>query len=182
MQWLPRAVDQLNESIGRLASFLILLSVGVTLFEVVMRYGFDRPTIWVNETVLILFGFYFLLGGGYTLLHGGHVKVDVLLMVMSARTKRYLNIFAYIVALFYLLVLLWISGGQALESIAFRERAESSWGPYIFPVISAVPIAAALMILQAVAHLAREVSGGTAAGPGNDDVHAHSSASEEVKL
>ena len=55
-------------------------------------------------------------------------------------------------------VLLWITGAQALDSIAYLERSDSAWGPYIFPVMSAAPVAAALMILQALAILIREIA------------------------
>ncbi len=161
---LLRFIDALNEWTGRLVALLLLPSIAVTLFEVVMRYLFNSPTLWVNETVLILFGFYFLLGGGYTLRHGGHVRVDVLLHGLPRRKRRWLNVFAQVVTIGFLAVLLWITGAQALDSIAYLERSDSAWGPYIFPVMSAAPIAAALMILQALAILAREI-----ADQGEDD-------------
>lgn len=159
MQGVSRLADLLSEHFGRLAALLILPGIGFTLYEVVMRYFFNAPTIWVNETVQILFGFYFLLGGAYTLLHGGHVRVDLVVHMLSPRAVRRVNVFGLIVSIFYLLALLWFSGLQAVDSIAYLEKAESAWAPYIYPVISAAPVAAALMILQAISLIVREVSG-----------------------
>lgn len=151
-----RWIDRVNEQAGRLAALLLLPGMAITLYEVLARYVFNSPTLWVNESMQILFGFYFLLGGGYTLLHGGHVRVDVLLHGMSGRGRRRANIFAMLVVLFYAGVLFWIGGEQAVDSIAAWERAESAWAPYIWPVLTAVPVAAALLILQAVSLIARE--------------------------
>lgn len=159
MQGVSRLADLLSEQLGRLAALLILPGIAFTLYEVVMRYLFNAPTIWVNETVQILFGFYFLLGGAYTLLHGGHVRVDLIVHVLSPRAVRKVNVFGLIVSIFYLCALLWFSGLQAIDSIAYLEKAESTWAPYIFPVISAAPVAAALMILQAISLIVREMSG-----------------------
>lgn len=164
MSKLTRTIDAINEWLGRIIAVLILPSISIALYEVVMRYVFDSPTIWVSESIQILFGFYFLLGGSYTLLHRGHVRVDLLLQGFSARGKRLANIFGMLVAIFYLSVLCWITGIQAADSIAYLERAESVWEPYIFPVISAAPVAAALMILQAIAEIVREVTGASAPG------------------
>jgi TRAP-type mannitol/chloroaromatic compound transport system permease small subunit len=150
-------IDRINEAVGRLVALLILVSIFITLYEVVMRYVFNSPTIWVNESVQILFGFYFLLGGGYTLLHNGHVRVDVLLHGLKPKGQRYANAFSLAVAIFFLAVLCAISGTTAYESIKYLERAESAWEPYIFPVLAAVPIAAALMIVQALAKLIHEL-------------------------
>ena len=52
-------------------------------------------------------------------------------------------------------MLLWFTGEQALDAITSRERAESPWAPYIFPVLTAAPVAAALMLLQAVSQILR---------------------------
>lgn len=155
---LLRLVDRLNEWVGWLAALLILPSIAIALYEVVMRYFFNSPTIWVNESVLILFGFYFLLGGSYTLRHGGHVRVDVLLLALPPPARLALNVFANLVTIFFLGILFWITGEQALGSIAYLERSDSAWGPYIFPVLTAAPVAAVLMILQALAHVIRELA------------------------
>lgn len=163
---LLRLVDWLNDRLGRLVALLLLPSIAITLYEVAMRYLFNSPTVWVNESVLILFGFYFLLGGAYALRHRGHVRVDVLLLMLPPRAQRTLEAFAQSVTIFFLAIFFWMSGAQALDSIAYLERSDSAWGPYIFPVLTAAPLAAALMILQALGLLVRAVLG---VEPGADE-------------
>ncbi len=159
MKRLWESISWLNQQAGRMAALLLLPGMAITLYEVIARYVFDSPTIWVNESMQIIFGFYFLLGGGYTLLHGGHVRVDVLLLNMTSRGRRVANVFALLVVVFYASVLLWIGGEQAVDSMAAWERAESAWAPYIWPVVTAVPVAAALLLLQALALILRECVG-----------------------
>jgi len=149
-------IDRINDAVGRCVALLIVVSIFITTYEVVMRYVFNSPTIWVNESVQILFGFYFLLGGGYTLLHDGHVRVDVLLQGLKSRGKRFANVLSLAIVMFYLGVLLYISADTAIEATKYLERAESAWAPFIFPVLCAAPVAAALMLLQALAMMVRE--------------------------
>jgi TRAP-type mannitol/chloroaromatic compound transport system permease small subunit len=149
-------IDRINDAVGRCVALLIVVSIFITTYEVVMRYVFNSPTIWVNESVQILFGFYFLLGGGYTLLHDGHVRVDVLLQGLKSRGKRFANVLSLAIVMFYLSVLLYISADTAIEATKYLERAESAWAPFIFPVLCAAPVAAALMLLQALAMMVRE--------------------------
>ena len=122
MRQLCDAIDRLNDWVGRLAALLILPSLLITMIEVVARYAFNSPTVWVNESVQILFGFYFLLGGGYTLLHGGHVRVDLLLLGLKPRARRRADVIGLVVTIFYLAVLLWFTGDQALDDV-FGEHA-----------------------------------------------------------
>lgn len=158
--------DWLNERAGRIAALLLLPAMTVTLVEVVLRYVFNSPTVWASESLQILFGFYFLLGGGYTLLHNGHVRVDVLLISAPHWARRAADVFAMLIAMFYCSVLLWIGGEQALDSIRLLERAESVWAPYIWPVIAAIPVAAALMLLQAFSRIVRSLTATASRGRG----------------
>jgi TRAP-type mannitol/chloroaromatic compound transport system permease small subunit len=149
-------VDRLNDRVGRVVSFLILLIIGITIWEVVWRYGFNRPTIWVHETSEHLFALSFLLGGAYTLSKGGHVRVDVLYSHLSPRNQAILDLICSIFFFLFTGLLLWQGTDMAWESISILEKSQSPWGPYIFHIILAVPIAAFLMVLQGIALFLRD--------------------------
>lgn len=42
-------IDRTNEIAGKAVSFIMIPMLLVMVFEVVMRYGFDAPTIWGTE-------------------------------------------------------------------------------------------------------------------------------------
>lgn len=143
------AIDKLSRAVGHLAALLMLPNIAIVVMEVALRYLLNKPTIWVNESSQFLFGFSFLLGGAYTLAVGGHVRVDALFHLFSRRGQALVELVTYPFVFFYLGVILWIGGERAIEAIRAFERTDSAWGPYLFPVLAAVPVAAALMLLQA---------------------------------
>lgn len=150
------AIDRINDRVGQAVSLLVMGIIGITLWEIILRYGFGRPTIWVHETSEHLFAISFLLGGAYTLSKGGHVRVDVLYLRFSPRNRAALNIFTSIFFFIFTGLLLYLGIGMAWESVAMLERSQSPWGPYIFHVVLMVPVAAFLMILQGIAQLIRD--------------------------
>ena len=151
------AIDRVNGFIGTAVSFLTLPMIAVVLLEVVLRYFFTAPTIWALESAQIMFGFMFLLGAGYTLREDGHVRVEIAYMYTGRRGTAGLKIFALLFVLFYCSVVLYYGGIKAIESIEIREQHFSVWSPYIYPVISMIPVAAVLMILQGLSLLVREL-------------------------
>ncbi len=158
LQGFARAVDRLNGAIGTLVSLLTLPMIAVMLLEVVLRYVFTAPTIWALESAQIMFGFMFLLGAGYTLREDGHVRVEIAYMYTGRRARAGLKIFALLFVFFYCAIVLYYGGIKAVESIAIREQHFSVWSPYVFPVISMIPVAAVLMILQGLSALIKELA------------------------
>lgn len=156
MAWLDR-IDKVNAWMGRIVSFMIPIVIGITVYEVVMRYVFNSPTIWVHETSDHLFAFSFLLGGAYTFSQGGHVKVDVFYNYFSERNKAILDICTSFFFFLFVGLLLWKGGEMAWESVRLLERSQTPWGPYVFHVYLAVPIAAFLLFLQGLAFLMRDI-------------------------
>jgi len=150
-------LEKINVCIGKAVSYLILVIMGITLLEVIMRYGFNRPTIWVHETSQQLFAVSFLLGGAYTLAEDGHVRVDILTRRLSIKGKALLEVVNSAFFFLFAGILLHLSGEMAFESISLRERTQTPWEPYIFHVIAMIPLAALLFISQGIVNLTRSI-------------------------
>ena len=80
---LTRWLDWSSNASGLFVSLWTVNAVCVYFFEVVSRYIFDAPTIWAHQSSYLLFGMQYLLAGGFALLHGDHVRVDVVYIKMS---------------------------------------------------------------------------------------------------
>lgn len=143
-----KSVDALNDWVGRAVSFLIYPIMLVLVYEVVMRYVFDSPTIWAHETSCMLYGAHFVLGGAYALQHHAFVNVEVFYMRFSKRTRAIVDLFSWSMFYIFVGVLLWKSIPWAWESLSLREFSDSTWGPYVWPAKLTIPIAAFLMLLQ----------------------------------
>src|SRR5690606_15329428 len=94
-----RAVDALNEAVGRVAAWLTLATVLICAVVVVMRYAFSSGFIWLQELFVWTYACVFMLGAGYTLLHDGHVRVDIFYARAGPRARAIVNLFGVFVFL-----------------------------------------------------------------------------------
>ncbi|MFP4571733.1 MAG: TRAP transporter small permease subunit [Desulfobacterales bacterium] len=152
-----RLVDGLNDWLGRILSYVVLVMFVLVISEVVRRYVLNSPTVWGQELTQLLFGMYVFLSGGHILRWGGHVNVDIIYTKLGVRTRALLDIITSV--LFFLFCgMLLIYGGQfAGESILFWEHSISAWGPPLWPFKLMIPVGAGLLVLQGIAKLIRDI-------------------------
>jgi len=159
MRRLVALIDGLNEAVGRAVSWLSLAMVLVTAAVVLLRYRYQMGSIALQETVLWLHGLLFLLGAGYTLKADRHVRVDVFYSRFSPRAKAGVNIVGSLLLLLPLCGwLLWLSGDYAATSWRMSESSGDAGGlSAVYLLKSIVPLAFALLALQGLAELLRNV-------------------------
>jgi len=156
---LMRKLDSFSEWTGNLISWLTLLMVVVTFVVVVMRYLFNVGNIALQESVIYMHSFVFLLGAAYTLKHDGHVRVDIFYRPMSERGKAIINLIGVITLLLPVSgFILYISWDYVANSWALLEGSQEAGGlefRYILKsALIAMPI---LVILQGIAELIRSI-------------------------
>ena len=76
---------------------LFLVSMAILIFEIVMRYVFDSPTIWVHETTIFICAICFVFGGLHSVSRNGHIRVVVLYDHVGGKVRRWLDVFIYTV-------------------------------------------------------------------------------------
>jgi len=96
LKFLSDCIDAINEWIGRLVGWVTLGLVLVVFADVVMRYMFNTSFVFIQELEWHVFGFIFLIGAGYTLLHDGHVRVDIIYQRLGARGQAWTNLIGVI--------------------------------------------------------------------------------------
>jgi len=152
------AFDNLNEWIGRIAAYSLYALFAVMLYDVIARYAFNAPTQFAFELTLFIWAYACLLGGGYVLLHRGHVNVDLFYSHLSPRGKAIIDICTAPIIFIFVGVLLWQGWTLFWNSFSFLEHSVvSRWNPPIYPVKIALPIGAALVLLQALVKLIRDI-------------------------
>jgi TRAP-type mannitol/chloroaromatic compound transport system permease small subunit len=90
--YIIRIINFINKLIGETVSWLTLFMVLITFLVVVLRYGFNIGFIWMQESVRFMYAAVFLLCAGYTLLKDKHVRVDVLYLNLSERSKAIVDL------------------------------------------------------------------------------------------
>jgi TRAP-type mannitol/chloroaromatic compound transport system permease small subunit len=155
---LERALSALNEKIGFIASFLILPLVGVVVFEVMMRYGFNAPTVWAFEMTTFLYGMHYMLTLGYAHKYDGHVAIDVFEAKLPQKPRTLLRIITNLVIFIPTIGLFSIwSVIYASTSWQGWERASSSWAPPIYPYKTIMAIGFILLLVQGIAKLIHDI-------------------------
>jgi len=147
-----KLVDRANEIIGKAVSFLILIIVGVILYEIFVRYVLNSPTIWAHEVSQMVYGAYVILLGGFLQQRKGHVNVEILTDRFSPRTRAIINCFTWLLFFAFCGVLLWKGGEMAWDSFLLRETESTVFEPPIYPLKMMIPLGALLLLLQGIVH------------------------------
>ena len=152
-----KAIDTLNEWMGRIAGWLFLPLTLLIVLDVVLRYIFNSPTIWAWDVNVQLMGAFVALGGGYTLLHGGHVCVDILTVKLSPRRKAVLDLMTCLLSIFGILLLSWRVNIYTWRAIVTQEHFTSTWFPPIYPLKTIIALGIIALLLQAIASAVRHI-------------------------
>ncbi len=157
---LIRVVDTINETMGRAVSWLVLFMVLVQFAVVVARYVFGIGFIWLQESIIYMHAFVFLAAAGYTLLHNGHVRVDIFYGSMNERGKAIVDLIGGLVFLLPMCAaIFWVSVGYVARSWAVLEGSpEGDSGiPAVFLLKAMILVFCIVVALQGVALMARSV-------------------------
>lgn len=156
---LSRAIDALNERIGRLVFWFVLVMVLVSAANATSRYALDRASNAWLELQWYLFAAVFLLCAGYTLLHNEHIRIDVVASHLSRRTRIWIDIFGIV---FFLLpmstYIMWLSWPVFMNAWTSHEISGNAGGLIRWPVRLMVPAGFFLLSLQGVSELIKQVA------------------------
>jgi TRAP-type mannitol/chloroaromatic compound transport system permease small subunit len=152
-----RAIDWLSEHSGQFVAFWTINAVFAYAFEVIARYIFNKPTIWVHESSFLLFGMQYLLAGAYAYLHGSHVAVDIVYNKFPKRGQYGLDIFTSIFSFIFFITLMGTSYGFMMDSIGMRERTMETWQIQYYPVKTMMVIGAILITLATISKLYKDI-------------------------
>lgn len=152
------AIDTFNIKQGQISALLALPLLLVVVYEVVMRYVFNAPTIWGFEATTFLYGIHFILGLAYCDVLGGHVKVDVFTTLLPIKTQSVIGILTNLVFFMPVMVLMTIASWQyALNSITQGELNPTSWAPPVYPIKTLMAIGFSFLLIQGFSNLIHNI-------------------------
>ena len=157
MKRLLSIIDALSIWTGKAASWLILLVVIFIIYEILMRYVFHLPTLWVSESMVFGCGVTYVLGAGWALLDHRHVKIDLIYGRFTPRQRAIIDSITFVFFALYLGFFLWAVSKYAWQSVLVRETAGSAWDPPVYPIKVALLVGVALLLLQGIAKLIRDL-------------------------
>jgi TRAP-type mannitol/chloroaromatic compound transport system permease small subunit len=150
-------VERINVKAGEFVAYWAVIAVFVYYYEVLARYVFNSPTNWVHESMFLMFGMQYMISGAYAYREDQHVRVDVLYSHFSPRGKAIADIITSVFFFIFTVTLLWTGYRFAADAINNRETSFTEWGIQYWPVKLTIPIGAALIILQGISKLIKDI-------------------------
>lgn len=151
------AIEAVNIRVGEFVAYWALISVFVYYYEVVARYVFNSPTNWAHESMFLMYGMQYMLAGAYAYQADQHVRVDVIYTKFSPRGKAIADIITSMFFFIFVLTLLWTGARFALDAVGNMEVSFTEWAVQYWPVKLMMPIGAALLALQGLSKLIKDI-------------------------
>ena len=125
------SLDQIAMFIGRVTMLLIFLVVAVMMYEVVLRYVFERPTLWANELSLWMAGFVFILAGFYAMQQRSHIRIFLLYDMLPRNLQRTCDTISTFFILLFAFFLVYGGYGEAKAKLLRWETFGTVFDPPI---------------------------------------------------
>lgn len=147
-------MDWISIAISRVAMFLIAWIVAIMFYEVVMRYVFVRPTLWVNEMSLWVAGAVYLVAGLYVMQQRAHIRIFILYDMVSRNWQRVFDTISTLLICAFAAAIVWGSFNEARDKLLRWETFGTAWDPPIPATMKPlVLITVTLIAIQAVVNL-----------------------------
>ncbi|MEM7226014.1 MAG: TRAP transporter small permease [Pseudomonadota bacterium] len=154
-----RAIDRLADIGAGVAAWLFVMIGGMITFEVVGRYGFTAPTIWAEELSRFCQVWAVYLGAAYVLRRGHLIRITFVTDRLGRRWRQAAEAFSLLAIMVIAAIALWWGMLITIESLAIGRITTSMLGTPLWMSEIAIPIGAALLLLQSLALLIRLTRG-----------------------
>ncbi|MGE4373758.1 MAG: TRAP transporter small permease subunit [Xanthobacter sp.] len=166
----PLASDVVSKGVawlGKPFSLIFIFTTAIAVLEVIMRYVFDSPTIWVHETTTALTALCFAFGGAYCLAIDKHIRVVLIYDHVGPAAKRWMDVGISAVCTCVCALMSYASFGMVYKALftpwgALRlETSGSAWNPP-FPAMVKTFLFLILIVMtlqflgQLIGHLRRK--------------------------
>jgi TRAP-type mannitol/chloroaromatic compound transport system permease small subunit len=151
-------IDALNTRVGEFVAYWAVISVFVYYYEVIARFWFNSPTNWVHESMFLMYGMQYMLSGAYAYKEDQHVRVDVIYTQFSPRGKAIADIITSVFFFIFIGTMVWTGWKFASDAVSFGEVSFTEWAVQYWPVKLTIPIGAALLLLQGIAKLIKDIA------------------------
>jgi TRAP-type mannitol/chloroaromatic compound transport system permease small subunit len=152
-------IDAINEKIGVVCNWLVLLSCLVSGGNAMVRYAYDESSNAWLEVQWYMFAIIVMLGAAYTLKRNEHVRVDLLYMMLGRRGQLWIDILGTLIFLLpTCFILAWLSWPFFMQSYVINEHSSNAGGLIRWPIKLVLPVGFLLVALQGLSELIKRVA------------------------
>jgi TRAP-type mannitol/chloroaromatic compound transport system permease small subunit len=147
-------IDRLNFWFSRVSMWLVAVIIGVMAYEVVMRYAFERPTLWASELSLWLAGMVYLFAGLYAMQQRSHIRIFILYDIAPRWLRKLFDIISTACIVLFAMATVWGGYGEAKAKLLRWETFGTAFDPPIPATMKPLVLLTVIILaLQAVSNL-----------------------------
>ncbi|MDX9803748.1 MAG: TRAP transporter small permease subunit [Dehalococcoidales bacterium] len=150
-------IDLLSEWGGKSVYTIVLIAGFFLCVEVVARYIFNNPIVWIPMATSLLCAIFYFMIGAYTLLFKSHVGMDIFSSKLSQKSQNILEILLFPLFALFIVVLLWGGYSEMIFSVKIRETMPPPWYGPLWPGKIFMVLGTFLILLQGIANLLRNI-------------------------
>lgn len=153
-------MDAISVFVGQACSVLFFACIVISALEVVLRYGFDAPTLWSTEVAMVLCASAWVLSVGYVTQRHRHISITMLEIAVGERVWHFFRLMQMIVATVAVIVLsmaLYHPATKVLSRTEHSGTAMNSVQPSYLKVI--LFVGCVFYVLQLLANIIRWAQG-----------------------
>jgi TRAP-type mannitol/chloroaromatic compound transport system permease small subunit len=141
-------IHMISTKAGDGLSILIIVIMFFTTVEVVLRYVFNSPTIWVWPLSRQIFGVYILFAGIYAMSKNAHIRIEIFHNLFTKRIKQFASLLTLTSFTLFMGVLIWQGAWMGQNSLSSGETAHGAFRIPLYPLKILIPLAAVLFLLE----------------------------------
>ena len=156
---LSRLIDRVNEVLGRLIGYAILLAILISAANAVVRKVLNTSSNAWLELQWYLFGAAFLMAAAYTLKQNEHIRIDIVYTAFSRRVQHWIDLFGHVVFLLpFCLLMLYFLVPYAVSAFRSGEVSTNAGGLVIWPARALLLIGFAQLTLQCLSEIIKKIA------------------------
>ena len=147
-------VDRFNWLLSRVSMWIVAVVIAIMAYEVVMRYAFERPTIWANEMSLWLAGMIYLFAGLYAMQQRSHIRIFLLYDMAPRWLRKTFDVISTSCIVAFCAAVVYGGYGEAMAKLMRWETFGTAFDPPIPATMKPlVLITVVILAAQAVSNL-----------------------------
>jgi TRAP-type mannitol/chloroaromatic compound transport system permease small subunit len=150
-------IDYLCELLGKIGWVLVIYCTFFGLYDVIMRYAFNKPSLWIGTTIQYAMVLLACVSGAYALKNDAFVKLDVFYANFSPKTKAICDIVTYAFTFIYLYILITKGIQAAQASFATRQVTPTAVPIPLYHLKAIIPAGAFCVLLVATKKLVLDI-------------------------
>lgn len=147
-------VDLVTWGFSRIAMWAPAFVVVIMFYEVVMRYVFVKPTLWVNEMSLWVAGAIYMTAGLYAMQQRSHIRIFIIYDMVPRWLQKLFDIVSVLCIQIFVFATIWGGYGEAMAKLMRWERFGTAWDPPIPATIKPLILITLIVVaIQSISNL-----------------------------